>query len=224
MRHSMSILGLTFLWLTLVLACGKQEEPAKPQKLAASQQAVPAKQEAVKHGPPGQEHGKEGTANLQIYDETGMAIRTEYPGTMEVVSTGSSEGSGFIFSFKPRGKPLDKAKVHIFLPRGISTAAAQEPFVIGPQGLLASNGWKKAGETNEAGKFPYGWVRKIISFSDPGNQGMVGKILLGEASGQAVQVILYYPADMDKEFLANAHLILGKLHFKSDKLPLGKSQ
>jgi hypothetical protein len=53
---------------------------------------------------------------------------------------------------------------------------------------------------------------------------MVGKILLGEASGQAVQVILYYPSDMGDEFLTNANLILGKLYFKSDELPLGKSQ
>jgi hypothetical protein len=52
----------------------------------------------------------------------------------------------------------------------------------------------------------------------------VGKILLGEAGGQAVQVILYYPADRSAEFLANANLILGKLHFKADQLPLKKSQ
>jgi hypothetical protein len=219
MRHFISILGITFLWLTLVLACGKQDEPAKAQKLAAKHQTVPAK-----HEPLAREHWKEGTANLQIYDEPSMAIRTEYPGTMEVVSTGSSEGSGFIFSFKPQGNALDKAKVHIFLPRGVSTAAAQEPFVTGPQGLLASNGWKKEGETPDAGKFPSVWVKKVISFADPGHQGMVGKILLGEASGQAVQVILYYPSDMGDEFLTNANLILGKLYFKSDELPLGKSQ
>ena len=51
---------------------------------------------------------------------------------------------------------------------------------------------------------------------------MKGEILLGEASGQAVQVILYYPNDRDKEFLADAHLILKNLHFKSDDLPLKK--
>jgi hypothetical protein len=152
-----------------------------------------------------------------------MPIRTEYPGTMEAVGTGSGEGVGFIFSFKPQGNALDQAKVHIFLPRGASTAVAQEPFVTGPQGLLANNGWEKDGDTTNVAEFPYGWVRKIISFSDPRNNGMVGKILLGDAGGQAVQVILYYPNDMEKEYRANTEVILGKLHFKSDKLPLGKS-
>lgn len=223
MRYSISIVGITLLLLALFSACGKQEERAKTRKPAAKPQAVPAHQGIIKHEPLAQEHGKAETPRHQIYDEPSMAIRTEYPDTMEVQGTGSGEGSGFIFSFKLRGNALDKAKVHIFLPRGAATAAAQEPFVTGPKGLLKNNGWKLEDETIDAGKFPYGWVRKVISFSDPKNKGMVGKILLGEASGQAVQVILYYPSNKADEFLPNAQLILGKLYFKSDKLPLGKS-
>jgi hypothetical protein len=223
MRHVISILGMIMLSMTLVLACGKREEPAKAQKPSAKQQATPAQQEAVKHELLAKEPGKEETAKLQIYDEPGMAIRTEYPDAIKVEAMGSGEGSGFIFSFKPQGNALDKAKVHIFLPRGAATAAAQEPFVTGPRGLFENNGWKKAGETKTTREFPYGWVRKIISFSDPGNKGMVGKILLGEANGQAVQVILYYPNDLGKEFLANTQVILEHLHYKSDKLPIGKS-
>jgi len=221
MGHFIAIFGITLLSMTLVLACGKPEDPAKDQK-PATKQAAPAKHEAAKHDPVAKEHGKKETAKLQIYDEPGMAIKTEYPDTMKVEGTGSGEGSGFIFTFKPQGNSLDKAEVHIFLPRGAATAAAQEPFVTGPRGLLENNGWKKAGETKDTPEFPYAWVRKIISFSDPGNKGMTGEILLGEASGQAVQVILYYPRDMSKEFLANGHLILKNLHFKRDKLPLGK--
>jgi hypothetical protein len=222
MRHIIAIL-ITLFSLTLVGACGKQEEPAKAQKPAAKPQAAPAKQEAAKQESPTQEPGKVATAKLQVYDEPGMAIRAEYPDTMKVVGTGSGEGSGFIFTFKPRGNALDKAEVQIFLPRGAATAADQEPFVTGPKGLLANNGWKKEAETTDTAVFPYGWVKKVISFSDPQNKGMGGKLLLGETSGQAVQVILYYPADLGKEFLTNANLILGKLHLKSDKLPLGKS-
>jgi hypothetical protein len=217
MRRVIMILGITLLSLTLVWACGKQEEPAKAQKPSAKPQAAQAKQEAAKG------HGQGAIAKLQIYDEPGMAIRTEYPDTMKVEGTGSGEGSGFFFSFKPRGNALDKAEVHIFLPRGAATEADQEPFVTGPKGLLENNGWKKEGETTGTGKFPYVWVKKVISFADPSNKGMVGQILLGEASGQAVQVVLYYPGDMDKEFLTNANLILKNLQFKSDKLPLGKS-
>jgi hypothetical protein len=211
MKFSLLTIGVAALLLTVVLACGKQEEPATAQKPATKPQAASAGQEAAK---------------LQVYDEPGMAIRTECPDTMTVQGTGSGEGSGFIFTFKPRGNALDKAKVHIFLPRGASTAAAQEPFVTGPGGLFENNGWKKQdeNETTNAAKFPYKWVRKVISFTDPGNRGMVGKILLGEAHGQAVEVILYYPADMDAKFLTNAKLILGNLQFKSDKLPLRKSR
>lgn len=223
MRHFISIIGITLLLLTLVFACGKQEEPAKAHQPAAKQQAVATKKEETKQEPSTTESEKKETAKLQIYDEPGMAIRAEYPATMEVQGTGSGEGSGFIFSFKPRGNALDKASVHIFLPRGAATAAAQEPFVTGPKGLLENNGWKKEGETKDTGKFASEWVRKVISFSDPKNKDMAGKILLGEAHGQAVQVTLYYPADQGDEFLTNAHLILGKLNFKSDKLPLKKS-
>jgi hypothetical protein len=222
MRQVISFLGITLLLLTLFCACGQQEKPAKPQSSAVTPAAAPAGPEAVKPKPLAREPGQERTPGLRIYDEPGLAIRTEYPDAMEVQGTGSGEGSGFIFSFKPRGNALDKAKVHIFLPRGASTAVAQEPLVTGPRGLLASNGWLKEGETTDTGKFPYAWVKKVISFTDPGNKGMVGKVLLGEVCRQAVEVILYYPADRAADFLTTADIILGKLHFKSDQLPLGK--
>jgi hypothetical protein len=223
MKRSILIFGITLLSLTLVLAFGRPEEPAKAQKPAAKPQAAPAPKEATKSEPLAKEQSQKGTGKLQTYDEPGMPIRTQYPDNMKVQDQCSGEGCGFTFTFKPQGNSLDKAEVHIFLPSGAATAAAQEPFVTGPNGLFENNGWKKEGETTDTGKFPYGWVRKIISFSDPGNKDMVGKILLGETCGQAVQVMLYYPSDMDKEFLTNTNLILEKLHFKSDKLPLGKS-
>jgi hypothetical protein len=228
MKNFISIIGMTLLSLTLFLGCSKPEEPAKAQKPAAQQPAAPAKKEAAKPEPLAQEHGKEAPAKaepkLQTYDEPSMPIRTQYPDNMQVQGTSSGEGCGFNFTFKPQGNTLDKAEVHIFLPRGAATAAAQEPFVTGPNGLLQNNGWKKAGETTDTGKFHATWVKKVISFADPQNKGMGGKILLGEAGGQAVQVTLYYPTDRGDEFLTNANLILGKLLFKSDKLPLKKAQ
>lgn len=224
MRYSIPLPGIIIFSLILVFGCGKTEEPAKAQKPPAPLQATPAKPEAVKQKPLVQKPGQEGTAQLQRYDEPGMGISTEYPDTMTVQGTGSGEGTGFLFRFKPQGTSLDKAEVHLFLPRGAATAAAQEPFVTGPRGLLHNNGWKKEGESTDAGTFPSTWVRKIISFADPGNQGMVGKILLGEAGGQAVQVILCYPGDRTEEFFAHANPILKKLHFKADQLPLKKSQ
>jgi hypothetical protein len=164
------------------------------------------------------------TGNLRTYDDPHMAIRTKYPDTMKVEWMGSGEGSGFFFRYKPQGTALDQAQVHIFLPQGAATAAAQEPFVTGKKGLLANNGWKKEGETGASEDFPYGWVKKVMSFTDPKNKGMIGNILLGETHGQAVQVTLYYPGAQGREFLTDAKIILEHLHFKSDKLPLGKGR
>lgn len=163
-------------------------------------------------------------AALQTYDDPQMAIRTQYPETMKVEAAGSSEGSGFNFKYKPHGNALDRAEVHIFLPKGAATAAAQEPFVTGPNGLLANHGWKKEGETGASEDFPYNWVKKVMSFSDYKHAGMTGNILLGETHGQAVQVVLYYPGTHRRDFLADAGVILKNLHFKADKLPLGKAQ
>lgn len=223
MRRSILFLGIALLSLILILACGKPEEPAKAQKPADKPKAAPAPKEVAKPEPLGQDQNQKETAKLQTYDEPGMPIRAEYPDTMTLEGGCSGEGCGFNFRFNPQGSALDKAQVHIFLPAGAASAAAQESFVTGPNGLLANNGWKKEDEITDTGKFPYEWVKKVISFSDPGNKEMVGKILLGETHGQAVQVTLYYPADMAAEFLTQANLILENLQFKDDKLPLKKS-
>jgi len=222
-KRYLLIFSLALLSLTLVLACGKPEEPAKAEKPAAKAEAPAAEKEAAKPEPPAQEQGQKETAKLQVYDEPGMPIKAEYPDTMVMQGGCSGEGCGFNFTFKPQGNALDEAEIHIFLPAGAASAAAQEPFVTGPNGLLQNNGWKKESETKVAGKFPYDWIKKVIGFSDPRNKGMVGKILLGETNGQAVQVMLFYPGNLETEFLANANLILGKLHFKGDKLPLKRS-
>lgn len=223
MRRSILFLGIALLALTLVWACGKREEPATAEKPAAKEQAAPAGKEAAKPETTAPEQGRKESAQLQVYDEPGMPIRARYPETMTMEGGCAGEGCGFTFNFKPQGNALDKAEVHIYLPAGAASAADQELFVTGPNVLLHNNGWKKEGETTDKGEFAYEWVKKIISFSDPGNKGMVGKILLGETHGQAVQVTLYYPEDMAEEFFTQAHLVLENLQFKDDKLPLGRS-
>jgi hypothetical protein len=213
-KRFMLVIGLAFLSLSLVIGCGTREKPAKGQESGADHRTLT--KEPVKDEP-----AKEENKN-RIYDEPNMPIRTEYPDTMKMASGCSDEGCGFTFTFESQDKDQVKAKIHIFLPRGAATAAAQEAFVIGPHGLLASNGWKKESDSCDTGIFPVSWVRKVIGFSDPKNLEMVGKILLGETSGQAVQVTLYYQSDLGDEFFPTARSILEKLHFKSDKLPIGK--
>lgn len=70
MKRSLLFVGLALVSLTLVLACGKMEEPAKPQKPTAEQkaaaeqkpvakpQAAPSKKEAEHKEPVKQEHPK----------------------------------------------------------------------------------------------------------------------------------------------------------------------
>jgi hypothetical protein len=157
-----------------------------------------------------------------VYDDPSMPICTIHPDTTKVEGGCGDEGCGFTFTFKVKGHALDRAKVHIFLPRGVTTATALESSVTGPKGLLKNAGWEKEPESQKTNKFNYEWVRKIINFSDPKNKGMVGNILLGEASGQAVEILLYYPREWSNDFLTSAHLILGNLSFRSDKLPLEK--
>ena len=208
----------------LVRAAGRRHESAKytlTVKVTGGEAA--ARLEKAQQASPHLGPIHQATTTLQTYDEPNMAIRTKYPDTMKVEGTGSSEGSGFFFKYKPHGKALDKAEIHIFLPRGVATAAAQEHFVTGKNGLLENDGWKKVGESGASEDFPYSWVRKVMSFSDPKNEGMIGNILLGETGGQAVQVVLYYPGSHGRDFLADARVILNNLHFKSDKLPIGRA-
>ena len=208
----------------LVRAAGRRNESAKyTLSVKVTGGEAGAKDEKAHHESPHHTPAHKATGNLHTYDDPHMAIRTQYPDAMKVEATGSSEGSGFLFKYKPHGKALDKAEVQIFLPRGVATAAAQEPFVTGKNGLLANNGWKKEGETGASEDFPYSWVKKVLSFSDPNHAGMFGNILLGETHGQAVQVVLYYSGAQGRDFLADARAILQHLHFKSDKLPLGKA-
>jgi hypothetical protein len=202
------IIGFALLMLSLAWGCTKQGEPAKGQK-----SKLLTKEQSKK------ESGKEEKHN-RMYDEPDNEIKTQYPDTMTAVGGCGEEGCGFTFEFQEG--VMDKAEVHIFLPRGTATAAAHERFVTGARGFLETNGWQKESEAQDTSMFPYSWIRKVIGFTDPRNKGMVGKILLGETHGQAVQVTLYYPSDRAKEFLANARIILENLDFKGDKLPIEK--
>jgi hypothetical protein len=174
-RHFISLLGITVLSLILVFGCGKPEEPPKVQKPTAPSQATPAKPEAVKQEPLAQKPGQEGTTKLQRYDEPGMAISTEYPDTMTLQGTGSGEGAGFIFTFKPQGNPLDKAKVHIFLPRGAATAAAQEPFVTGPQGFWKTTAGKMKANPQISVSSPLSGSEKSSALPTPKTRAWWGK-------------------------------------------------
>jgi hypothetical protein len=160
-------------------------------------------------------------ADLLIYDETanGIPVAARYPDQMRVMGIGSGEGVGVFFTFEPQGNALDDAEVHIFLPSGTASAEALKPFVTGPNGLMASNGWIQQG-VEEAGakRFPYGWVEMVIDFSTDMEQS--GHILLGQAHAQAVQVTLLYPVELADQYWAAATSVLETLRFDADLLPI----
>lgn len=159
--------------------------------------------------------------NLVIYDGSAFRfpITTKYPDTMQVQDGCSGEGCGFFFTFIPQNNDLDRAEVHIFLPAGATTAADQEPFVTGENGLIANAGWTVTStDTENLEKFPYPWVKKAFNIEIDEQQS--GHILLGEAEGQAVQVLLKYPTAMASEYWSVAEIILENLEFDPDFLPI----
>lgn len=160
-------------------------------------------------------------SNLLTYNETanGIPVIAQYPDTMEVFGSGSGEGVGVHFSFKPQGNALDDAEIHVYLPFGASIVADQLPFVTGPNGLMESNGWIMEGDPQDGSDdFPYDWVKTVIAFST--DQEQSGYILLGESGGQVIQVSLLYPSEMADAYWSSARPVLDTLEFDDSLLPI----
>lgn len=159
-------------------------------------------------------------ANNQVYDgpQYQFPVKTQYPNTMEVDGGCGGEGCGFSFTFLPDIKGLEEAEVHIFIPRGTKTAAEQAVFVTGTNGLIESNGWAVTAIGTTSKHLPAAWVKQVISFN--GDDDELGQIILGEVDGQAIQVMVIYPATMAAAFWDGADVVLQNLIFETDLLPL----
>lgn len=189
-------------------------------------------EEVSPEAPATEEPEAEATAqsNLETYDETpaGIPVTAQYPAdTMEAMGTGSGEGVGVFFTFKPTGTHMDEAEVHIFLPSGTASAAELESFVTGADGLIAANGWipgdaENIADSPYADDFSYPWVERVIPFSTDMEES--GVILLGQTDDQAVQVTLFYPAEMVDAYWPSAKNILDSLAFDAGLLPLTSSE
>jgi hypothetical protein len=163
-------------------------------------------------------------ADLLTYDgrSTGIPVTARHPATIRVEGTGSGEGVGVFFSFDPQGNELDRSSLHVFLPSGASSAAEQEPFVRGTNGLMASNRWVEQEGGGEALRgFSTAGSRR--SSTSPPARGQSGHILLGQAHGQAVQVTLLYPPSMADAYWSAATTVLESLEFDADSLPIRRS-
>jgi hypothetical protein len=229
-------------YLFIVLAAGLMgaiasctPAPSDPDSPDASQSA-PTEQSVAEETTPEEpeenasEPDPSAQANLETYDETatGIPVITQYPAdTMEVMSTGSGEGVGVFFTFKPTDTHMDEANVHVFLPSGVTSGEELEPFITGENGLLENNGWILDNAANiedspYADDLSYPWVERVLAFSTDMEES--GVILLGEREGQAVQVTLFYPAEMMDTYWPNAMTILDNLTFDADLLPLTASE
>ncbi|MBD2108096.1 hypothetical protein [Nodosilinea sp. FACHB-13] len=202
--------------LLMVTSAACTPNPSTPENddLESNAEPLPAESETAE---------LEAQANLQTFDETAnsIPITARYPDTMEVTSSSSDEGLGAFFDFKPQNTALDEARVQVFLPAGGSSLDDLIPFVTGPNGLLEINGWTLREGQSNAALNAYPWVERVFDFST--EQQQAGHVLVGEAAGQAVQVILLYPTAMTDAYWPAAKTILDSLAFEPSLLPIEAS-
>ncbi|MEB3161462.1 MAG: hypothetical protein VKL20_08385 [Synechocystis sp.] len=153
--------------------------------------------------------------------EFNFPLKTQYPNTMQVDDGCAGEGCGFSFTFLPQDNALDNAEVHVFIPRGTKTAAEQAVFITGPNGLIENNAWAIVSLGTTTPHLPAEWVKQVINFA--ADDGETGQIILGEVDGQAIQVMIIYPAAMADQFWAAADVVLRNLTFETNLLPLQPS-
>lgn len=164
-------------------------------------------------------------SKLLTYDgpAEGIPVSAQYPDTMEVMGTGSGEGVGVFFTFKPQGNALDDAEVSVFLPAGVSSTDDLMEFITGPNGLIENNQWTLDGSRSDtATEFAYPWVEMVLDISTDFEQS--GHILIGESNGQAIQVVILYPAEMADEFWPAAETVLESMTFDDELLPVTTSE
>ena len=152
-----------------------------------------------------------------------IPVTAQYPDTMEVMGTGSGEGVGVFFTFKPQGNALDDAEVHVFLPANTSDTGDLMEFITGPNGLIESNSWYLDNtRADNVSDFPYPWVEMVFDISTDMEQS--GHIVIGQSNGQAVQVTVLYPAEMADAYWPAARTVLESLEFDADLLPVTTSE
>ncbi len=213
-NHRHVLLGLASLMLVAGAAC-TPDSPDPETSIEPAPEEITTETDPEPSPEPG---------NLQTYDGTQyqFPLKAQYPDTMRVEDGCAGEGCGFFFTFVPQGNALDTAEVHVFLPAGATSVADLEPMVTGPNGLIENAGWTvSAIESNGSEEFPYDWVETVISFSS--DQEESGYILLGQTAGQAVQVLLKYPAEMADEYWPATKTVLDSLEFEEELLPLTPS-
>lgn len=161
----------------------------------------------------------QGTLQTYAGPAQGIPVVAQYPDTMEVSESGSGEGVGVLFTFKPQGNALDDAEVSVFLPANAASTSDLMPMITGPNGLIENNGWYLDNtRADNVSDFPYSWLEMVFDISTDFEQS--GHILIGQSDGQAIQVIVLYPAEMADAFWPDARTVLDSLAFDAALLPI----
>lgn len=219
-------LAIANLLLSTSIACTSQSSDSEDAASTESntEQPAPEAPDSATETSENSEASSEPQPNILTYNgsETNVPVSAQYPDTMEVTSSGSGEGVGVFFTFKPQGNALDDAQVHALLPSSAPSTDQLMPMITGPNGLIESNGWILDGSrADTASEFPYPWFEMVFDISTDFEQS--GHILIGQTDGQAVQVTLLYPSEMADAYWPAAETVLDSLEFDTSLLPINYS-
>lgn len=193
---------------------------------AACTQSEPSTDDSVSTESMPSDTDEDATAqtNLLTYDGSAqnIPVSAQYPDTIEVDASASGEGVGVFFNFEPQGNALDDAEISVFLPANTASTNDLMEFITGPNGLIENNDWSLDGSrADTASEFSYPWFEMVFDISTDFEQS--GHILIGQSNGQAIQVVVLYPAEMADEFWPAANIVLESLEFDADLLPVTNS-
>lgn len=178
---------------------------AQAPNTAADFDALPASQPGIL-----MLEGEPVDVTLTLFREAALPLVTYYPEAMTAESACADEGCSIAFTLEA----LPNARVHFFLPSGMSTVEALDTFVTGESGLLATNRWLPVHTFAEPSSLRFPWAQKGITFSDP-EQARVGVIYIGESEGIAFLSIVIFPPEEGDGFSPYVDAVLSHVRLQS---------
>ena len=150
--------------------------------------------------------GEPQTIEMQLYQHPAVPLVTYYPATMTVDQDCDTAGCGVSFTDETTG-----AGVIVLFPAGVTQAAAVAPYVTGPEGLMAENGWMVTGSYADQLEFP--WARQLVTFEPP-DQEAIGLVYLGEASDRGFAAIAVFPPEAGDGFMPQVNAMFGEVRVR----------
>ncbi len=155
---------------------------------------------------------------LTEFNEPNYGVLTYFPERDFLPQTSASgEGMAVNFSSNFGGQKNEKAHVNIFFPVGNPGIDQLRDMTIGPRGIFAANKWRLI-KSDKKTKLLYQWAHEQYVFQHKnGDNYTSGSVIIGEASGRRMQVVLKYPVDYAEGFMPRAHILLKHLKISALK-------